>query len=81
MKENLKCRPDSAKGIISLKMDEIASEDRLRWNKNDNKIYGICYQHGYSFPMDFESMDNLYQLRELLESGSIHRTKENLVVA
>ena len=25
LKENLKCRPDSAKGIVSLKMDEIAS--------------------------------------------------------
>ena len=71
----------SNNSIKTLKMDEIATESRLRWCNNDNKILGLCYQHSHDAKMTFNSMDDIYTIREEIEAGKIHRTKETLVVA
>ena len=67
--------------ITSLKMDKIATEERLRWNIQDNKIYGLCFEHACSYSMDFNQISDVEQLKDLLQSRTIHKTKQNLVVA
>ena len=29
-----------------LEVDETYLDNRVRWNPRDNKLYGICYDHG-----------------------------------
>ena len=68
--------------VSSLKMDEIAVENRLRWYKQDNKIYGLCYQHSHRYDMEFCDISSiLSNLQNLLATNTVHKTKENLVVA
>ena len=67
--------------IHTIKMDEIATENRLCWNNADNKLYGVCYQHSHSHSMDINTVDDIAYHKELLNAGVIHKTKENLVVA
>ena len=62
-------------------MDEIATDSRLRWCSKDNKILGLCHQHSHGHNMSFNTMDDAIVIRDLLESGVIHKTKETLVVA
>ena len=64
-----------------IKMDEIATEVRNRWNNADNKIYGLCYEHSYEHSMKFDTMDDITRISGLIEAGTCHTTKENLVVA
>ena len=66
--------------INTVKMDEIATESRPRWNIADNKILGLCYQHSHEHSMKFESMDDIQRLTGLIEAGTVHLTKETLVV-
>ena len=67
--------------VSSLKMDEIAVENRLRWNKQDNKIYGLCYQHSHRYDMEFCDISSISNLQNLLATNTVHKTKENLVIA
>ena len=67
--------------IRTLKMDEIATESRLRWNSTDNKILGLCYQHSHNTNMSFNRFEDVQLITEEIKAGHIHRTKETLVVA
>lgn len=67
--------------IKTIKMDEIATETRLRWNNKDNKILGLCYQHSHKVDMSLDTIEDALLIRDEIESGSIHKTKETLVVA
>ena len=67
--------------IKTLKMDEIATESRLRWCNKDNQILGLCYQHSHDTNMTFNSIDDVHVVREEIQAGRIHRTNETLVVA
>ena len=81
LQHNTKFYTDATISISSLKMDEIATEDRLRWNKQDNRIYGLCYQHSHEYNMEFTDVDCVSNLKNLLATENIHKTKEHLVVA
>ena len=62
-------------------MDEIARDDRLPWSKQDNKMYGVCFQHSYKYSMDLNEIDDAKRVQELLNTDSVHKTTDNLVVA
>ena len=47
LKNNIVSYSPDETTVSSLKMDEIATEERLRWNKQENKIHGFCYQHAH----------------------------------
>ena len=61
-------------------MDEIATEERLRWSKQENKIYGFCYQHVHCHNTDFTDINSIANLQNLLDT-EVHKTKEDLVIA
>ena len=67
--------------ISSLKMDEIATEERLRWESQTNKIIGLCFEHACSHSMELNHIGDVERIKDLLLSGTLHKTKENLVVA
>ena len=62
-------------------MDEIAVENRLRWNKQDNKIYGLSYQHSHRYDMEFCDISSISNPQNLLATNTVHKTKQNLVIA
>ena len=63
-----------------LKMDEITTANRIRWNPEDNKLYGICYQHIGKHTLAIASTEDIERISNPLQSGDIHKTKEDLVV-
>ena len=67
--------------ITTIKMDEIATESRLRWCSKENKILGLCYQHSHDTDLSFNTIKDVYVIRDEIEAGHIHKTKETLVVA
>ena len=69
------------KTIRTIKMDEIATETRLRWCNADNKVLGLCYQHGHNSKLSLNTIEDALLIKEQLESEKIHKTKETLVVA
>ena len=62
-------------------LDEIATEERLRWNKQENKIHGFCYQHAHCHSTDFTDINIIANLQNLLDTKEVHKTKEDLVIA
>ena len=71
--------PDET-AVSSLKMDEIATEERLRWNKQEHKIHGFCYQHAHCHNTDFTDINSIANLHNLLNTKEVHKTKEDLVI-
>ena len=61
--------------IKILKMDEIATESRLRWCSKDNKIIGLCYQHSHDINISLNTLDDALEIKDLLDSDRIHKTK------
>ena len=80
IKTNMADNRYETSSIRTLKMDEIATESRIRWSKNDNKFLGLCYQHSHDLNMTFDTIDDAYAIRDEISAGRIHRTKEALVV-
>ena len=81
IENNTKRIQHDEKTIRTVKMDEIATETRLRWCNADNKVLGLCYQHGHNSKLSLNTIEDALLIKEQLESEKIHKTKETLVVA
>ena len=77
LKKNMDSHSSQEGKVSSLKMDEIARDDRLRWSKQDNKMYGVCFQHGYKYSMDLNEIDDAKRVQELLNTDLVHRCSCN----
>ena len=71
---------ETSDSIKTLKMDEIATESRLRWCSKDNKIIVLCYQHSHDINISLNTLDDALKINDLLDSDRIHKTKETLVL-
>jgi hypothetical protein len=71
---------DSDDCFYSLKMDELACDDRIRWCPVTNQILGTCWPHkGQCSSYLFDSWMNLSEIKSALTAGKIHKPKEALV--
>ena len=60
-------------------MDEIASEQRLRYNSKSDEIIGFCAQHNCSDDIIFTSSQQALNLENSLQNGSSHLATESCV--
>lgn len=67
--------------FFSIKMDELAITQRLRWNCNNNQIVGSCYNHKNKVSsFDFNNILNLVEIKNKLTNNEIHLAKESLLI-
>lgn len=63
-----------------LKVDETYTDQRVRWNPKDNKLYGLCYEHGRHEKLCFEAYHDAQYISELVKNGEVHMPKETMVL-
>ncbi|KAF7358468.1 hypothetical protein MVEN_00897300 [Mycena venus] len=60
-----------------LMLDEIATEKRARYDDRNNKVVGVCRQHGHKVPLDLQTEDDLKVLCQGLKEGKAQLAGEN----
>ena len=60
-----------ARGYM-LKIDDTYLNANIRWNTADNKMYGVCYEHGRSVNMNFNTYDDIHNIKQLYDDGLLH---------
>ena len=65
------------------KIDETYTytDQKVRWNSQDDKIYGLCYEHGRDKDLTFTSMSHIEELATQVSDGTLHVSKETMVIA
>ena len=64
-----------------LLIDEVACEQRVRWNADDNKLYGICREHGNRVGLSFNSVDDVHMVVDAVQQSIIHLASEVTIVS
>ncbi|KAJ7782583.1 hypothetical protein DFH07DRAFT_764716 [Mycena maculata] len=64
-----------------LMMDEIAVEQRPRWDDKTNKILGACRECSWKVALDFNTVEDLEVFCNAVENGDIHLASEATVAA
>ena len=64
-----------------LEIDETYTEVKACWNPGDNKLYGICYEHGKNEDLTFTSYDHVEDLSNMVKANILHVPKETMVIA
>ena len=64
-----------------LKIDETFIDRRIRWNPQDNQLYGFCYEHARTEDLSFTSYNQIENLKQKVDDGKIHMPKESMVIA
>lgn len=64
-----------------LMIDEVACEQRVRWNSEDNKLYGICREHSSRVSLTVDSVDDVQMVVNAVKQGIVHLSTEATVVA
>lgn len=68
-------------GFFSIKMDEIALVQRLRWSSITNEIQGLCYNHKYYLnSFAFTHYLTIEEIKKCLGLQCIHVANEALVI-
>ena len=67
-------------GIYSMKMDEIAISQRIRWSRDNDEVVGFSYNHRKNLTMMFSNYLNLTELKEAHDSTKLHLAKETLCI-
>lgn len=62
-------------------IDEVACEQRVRWNADDNKLYGLCREHGCRVGLNFNSVDDVHVVVDAVQQSIIHLASEITVVS
>lgn len=78
---NLTIEPASDMGPIlgvSIQIDEIKIQERLRWEPSSNRILGVCQEHGgrYSGFLEFHAIYQADNLLKLLLNKDVHLAME-----
>ncbi|KAH9009695.1 hypothetical protein EDB85DRAFT_2077656 [Lactarius pseudohatsudake] len=53
-------------------LDELAIEQRVRWDDSTNKFLGICREHGHNIPLEFTSEKELDILCDAIDDNRVH---------
>jgi hypothetical protein len=61
---------------MSMQIDEIKVQERLRWDPRTDKILGVCREHGSSVALEFRSMVQADALLRSLQNDSVHLATE-----
>ncbi|KAF8160309.1 hypothetical protein BJ912DRAFT_1151048 [Pholiota molesta] len=64
---------------MSMQLDEIKIQERLRWDPRTNQILGVCREHGCTTPLEFKSMLQADALLKALQDGNVHLASEATV--
>lgn len=61
----LSCKFDSAVNhcLWVLMWDEVATEQRVRWNSRDNKLYSFCCEHGVKLCVELNTADDIFCMK------------------
>ncbi len=59
-----------------LMFDEIATEKRIRWDDHTNKFLGVCREHGKRTALEFNTIDDMEELFNCLDTGEVHYAAE-----
>ncbi|KAH9167194.1 hypothetical protein EDB89DRAFT_2126133, partial [Lactarius sanguifluus] len=59
--------------------DELAIEQRVRWDDSTNKFLGICREHGHEIPLEFTSERELDILCDAINDNMVHLASEATV--
>ncbi|THU83440.1 hypothetical protein K435DRAFT_689543 [Dendrothele bispora CBS 962.96] len=59
-----------------LMFDEIAVEQRIRYDNQSNHFLGVCREHGKETALEFNTMENLDELYRGLDGGEVHHAHE-----
>lgn len=62
-----------------LMFDELAIEQRVRWDDSTNKFLGICREHGHEIPLEFTSERELDFLCDAIGNNRVHLASEATV--
>ncbi|KAI9430083.1 hypothetical protein H4582DRAFT_2064198 [Lactarius indigo] len=60
-------------------LDELAIEQRVRWDDSTNKFLGICREHGHNIPLEFTSERELDILCDAIDDNRVHLACEATV--
>ncbi len=71
--------PKESSTAISLKMDETYIKPSLEYNPRDNKVYGVCYQHGKHQDLRLNTFEDCEVLEKDVKNSILHIPKECLV--
>ena len=73
----------SAKSIkgITMQVDEIKIQERLRWEPKSNVILGVCREHGSYCALEFRSVYQADRLLDCLKSKTVHLATEVSVLS
>ena len=55
-----------------LMIDEVACEQRVRWNAEDNMLYGICREHGHGVSLSVDSVDDVQSVVDAIQCSPLH---------
>ena len=71
----------SSGGLVHqvLMFDELAIEQRIRWDDSSNKFLGICREHGHKISLDFTSEMELNILCDAIGNHEVHLASEATV--
>ncbi|KAH9043907.1 hypothetical protein EDB85DRAFT_2071109 [Lactarius pseudohatsudake] len=59
--------------------DELAIEQRVRWDDSTNKFLRICHEHGHKIPLEFTSERELDILCDAISNNMVHLASEATV--
>jgi hypothetical protein len=61
---------------MTMPIDEIKLQERLRWEPRTNMILGVCREHGHECTLEFRTMAQADYLVECLVAGRVHMAAE-----
>ena len=64
-----------------LMIDEVACEQRARWNAEDNKLYGICREQSHHISLAIDTVDDVQVVADAVQQGIVHLSTEVTVIA
>ena len=63
------------------KIDKTNTDAKVRWNPCDNRIYGICDEHGCDTDKTFTSYKHVSDIAAEVDEGEKHVPREDMVIA
>lgn len=57
---------------MSMMIDEIKIQERLRWDPRTNQILGVCREHGHKCSLEFRTIEHADAVLECLKRKTIH---------
>ena len=77
----LSCESGSSQCLWVLMWDEVATEQRIRWNPRDNRLYGFCREHGKKMCIELNTAEDVFQAKQAVDQDEVHICCEMSVIA